>query len=118
MSVRSTRRRSSRICKKTHDFGRYGEGDSVVLNLLATTDIIGGNSGSPMLNAKGEQIGLVFDGNYEGLGNDMYYDPAVGRTIAVDIRYVLFVTEKFGDAKWVVDEMNVVGGGKAKAAGK
>ena len=104
--------------QKTHDFGRYGEGDSVVLNLLATTDIIGGNSGSPMLNAKGEQIGLVFDGNYEGLGNDMYYDPAVGRTIAVDIRYVLFVTEKFGDAKWVVDEMNVVGGGKVKAAGK
>lgn len=102
--------------QKARDFGRYGEGDSVVLNFLTTTDIIGGNSGSPVLNGKGEQIGLVFDGNYEGLGNDMYYDPAVGRTIAVDIRYVLFVTEKFGDAKWIVDEMNVVGGGKAKAA--
>jgi hypothetical protein len=101
--------------QRTHDFGRYGEGDSVVLNFLATTDIIGGNSGSPVLNGKGEQVGLVFDGNYEGLGNEMYYDPAVGRTIAVDIRYVLFVTEKFGDAKWIVDEINVVGG-KAKAA--
>jgi hypothetical protein len=101
--------------QRAHDFGRYGEGDSVVLNFLATTDIIGGNSGSPVLNGKGEQVGLVFDGNYEGLGNEMYYDPAVGRTIAVDIRYVLFVTEKFGDAKWIVDEINVVGG-KAKAA--
>jgi hypothetical protein len=99
------------------DFGRYGEGDSVVLNFLATADIIGGNSGSPVLNGNGEQVGLVFDGNYEGLGNDFYYDPNFNRTISVDIRYVLFVTEKFGNAKWVVDEMTVVGGGKSRAAG-
>lgn len=91
------------------DFGRYGEDDSVVLNFLSTTDIIGGNSGSPILNANGEQVGLCFDGNYEGLGNDFYYDPNYNRTISVDIRYVLFVTEKFGDAKWVVDEIRVVG---------
>ena len=94
------------------DFGRYGQGDSVVLNFLSTTDIIGGNSGSPILNGKGEQVGLVFDGNFEGLGNDFYYDPAVNRTISVDIRYVLFVTEKFGGAGWIVDEMKVVGGKK------
>lgn len=99
------------------DFGRYGQGDSVVVNFLSTTDIIGGNSGSPILNGNGEQVGLCFDGNYEGLGNDFYYDPNANRTISVDIRYVLFVTEKFGDAKWVVDEMKVVGGPKAKAAG-
>ena len=92
------------------DFGRYGEGDSVVLNFLSTTDIIGGNSGSPILNGNGEQVGLCFDGNYEGLGNDFYYDPNFNRTISVDIRYVLFVTEKFGNAKWVVDEMKLVGG--------
>ncbi|CAN5277135.1 S46 family peptidase [soil metagenome] len=98
------------------DFGRYGEGDSVVLNFLSTADIIGGNSGSPVLNGNGEQVGLVFDGNYEGLGNDFYYDPNFNRTISVDIRYVLFVTEKFGNAKWVVDEMTVVGGGKSRAA--
>lgn len=98
------------------DFGRYGQGDSVVVNFLSTTDIIGGNSGSPILNGNGEQVGICFDGNYEGLGNDFYYDPNVNRTISVDIRFVLFVTEKFGDAKWVVDEMKVVGGGKAKAA--
>jgi hypothetical protein len=99
-----------------HDFGRYGQGDSVVVNFLTTNDIIGGNSGSPVFNGNGEQVGIVFDGNYEGLGNDYYYDPNVNRTIAVDIRFVLFVTEKFGDAKWVVDEMKLVGGPKAKAA--
>ncbi|MEO6656105.1 MAG: S46 family peptidase, partial [Pyrinomonadaceae bacterium] len=95
-----------------HDFGNYGEKDSVVLDFLSTTDIIGGNSGSPILNGKGEQVGICFDGNYEGLGNDFYYDPAVNRTISVDIRYVLFVTEKFGNAKWIVDEMKVVGAKK------
>ncbi len=95
--------------QKARDFGRYGEGDSVVVNFLSSTDIIGGNSGSPILNGKGEQVGLCFDGNYEGLGNDFYYDPDKNRTISVDIRYVLFVTEKFGGAKWVVDEMKVVG---------
>jgi Peptidase S46 len=102
--------------QKARDFGRYGQGDSVVVNFLSSTDIIGGNSGSPILNGNGEQVGLCFDGNYEGLGNDMYYDPVVNRTISVDIRYVLFVTEKFGNAKWIVDEMKVVGGAKAKAA--
>jgi len=92
------------------DFGRYGSDGSVGVNFISTTDIIGGNSGSPIFNAKGEQVGLCFDGNYEGLGNDFYYDIEKNRTISVDIRYVLFVTEKFGNAKWVVDEMKIVGG--------
>lgn len=103
--------------QNARDFGRYGSGDSVIVNFISTTDIIGGNSGSPILNGNGEQVGLCFDGNYEGLGNDMFYDPERNRTISVDIRFVLFVTEKFGDAKWIVDEMKIVGGGKAKAAG-
>ncbi|MBK9155924.1 MAG: S46 family peptidase [Chloracidobacterium sp.] len=102
--------------QRNRDFGRYGQGDSVIVNFLSTTDIIGGNSGSPILNGNGEQVGLCFDGNYEGLGNDFYYDPNVNRTISVDIRFVLFVTEKFGDAKWVVDEMKLVGGPKVRAA--
>ena len=102
--------------QRAQDFGRYGQGDSVIVNFLTTTDIIGGNSGSPVLNGNGEQVGLCFDGNYEGLGNDMFYDPDRNRTISVDIRYVLFVTEKFGGAKWIVDEMKLVGGGKARAA--
>ncbi len=90
------------------DFGRWGVGDSVPVNFLTTNDIIGGNSGSPVLNANGEQIGIAFDGNYEGLGNDMFFDPRFGRTIVVDIRYVLFVTEKFGGAGWILDEMVLV----------
>lgn len=94
------------------DFGRFGSGDSVVVNFISTNDIIGGNSGSPVLNGNGEQVGLVFDGNYEGLGNDMYYDPDFNRTISVDIRYVLFVTEKFGNAGWILNEMKIVGGPK------
>ena len=91
------------------NFGRYSSSDSIVVNFLSTTDIIGGNSGSPILNGRGEQVGICFDGNYEGLGNDFYFDTEKNRTISVDIRYVLFVTEKFGGAKWVVDEMKVVG---------
>ena len=106
-----------RTLQETKNFGRYGVGDSVPVNFLATTDIIGGNSGSPMLNAYGEQVGIVFDGNYEGLGNDLFFDPNYGRTIVVDIRYVLFVTEKFADAKWIVDEMTLKGG-NARAAKK
>lgn len=95
--------------QNSKDFGRYGSSDSVVVNFLSTTDIIGGNSGSPILNARGEQVGICFDGNFEGLGNDFYFDTEKNRTISVDMRYVLFVTEKFGGAKWVVDEMKVVG---------
>ena len=106
-----------RTLQQTKNFGRYGVGDSVPVNFLATTDIIGGNSGSPILNAYGEQVGIVFDGNYEGLGNDLFFDPNYGRTIVVDIRYVLFVTEKFADAKWIVDEMTLKGG-NTKAAKK
>ncbi|MGQ0541074.1 MAG: S46 family peptidase [Blastocatellia bacterium] len=98
------------------DFGRYGQGDSVVVNFLSTNDIIGGNSGSPILNGNGEQVGLCFDGNYEGLGNGLFYDPNHNRTISVDIRFVLFVTEKFGGAGWILNEMKIVGVPKAKAA--
>ena len=103
--------------QRAKDFGRYGSGDSVVVNFLSSTDIIGGNSGSPILNGNGEQVGLCFDGNYEGLANDFFYDPERNRTISVDIRYVLFVTEKFGGAGWIIDEMKLVGGTKARAAG-
>jgi hypothetical protein len=93
--------------QRTRDFGRFGTGDTVPVNFLATTDIIGGNSGSPILNAYGEQVGIVFDGNYEGLGNDIFYSGDYGRTIGVDIRYVLFVTEKFGNAGWILNEMQI-----------
>lgn len=99
-----------RELQRRQDFGRYGVGDSVPLNFLATTDIIGGNSGSPILNGNGEQVGIVFDGNYEGLGNDIFFDPNYNRTIAVDIRFVLFTVEKYAGAGWILKEMDIKGG--------
>jgi S1-C subfamily serine protease len=79
----------------------------VPVDFLSTTDIIGGNSGSPVLNGRGEQVGIVFDGNYEGLGNDFFYNSDRNRTISVDIRYVLFVTDKFGGAGWILKELDI-----------
>ncbi|HKS26959.1 MAG TPA: S46 family peptidase [Pyrinomonadaceae bacterium] len=92
---------------RAKDFGQYGVGGDVPVDFLSTNDIIGGNSGSPILNGRGEQVGIVFDGNYEGLGNDFFYNEAKGRTISVDIRYVLFVTDKFGGAGWILQELDI-----------
>lgn len=93
------------------DFGTYADPakKDIPVNFLSTTDIIGGNSGSPIMNGSGEQVGIVFDGNYEGLGNDFFVSEERGRTISVDIRYVLFVTEKFGNADWVLKELTIKG---------
>jgi hypothetical protein len=100
---------------RARDFGPYGVGGDVPVDFLSTTDIIGGNSGSPILNGRGEQVGIVFDGNYEGLGNDFFYNEAKGRTISVDIRYVLFVTDKFGGAGWILKELDIRNsGGKSR----
>jgi hypothetical protein len=92
---------------RAKDFGVYAEGGDVPVDFLSTTDIIGGNSGSPILNGRGEQVGIVFDGNYEGLGNDFFYNDPKGRTISVDIRYVLFVTDKFGGAGYILKELDI-----------
>ena len=94
---------------RARDFGMYASvgGADVPVAFLSTTDIIGGNSGSPILNGRGEQVGIVFDGNYEGLGNDFFYNEAKGRTISVDIRYVLFVADKFGGAGYLLKEMDI-----------
>jgi hypothetical protein len=91
------------------DFNGYADPrlNDVPVNFLATTDIAGGNSGSPLMNGRGEITGLVFDGNYEGLGGDYAYDISSNRTIAVDIRYVLFLTEKFGGAGYLFNEMQI-----------
>jgi hypothetical protein len=92
---------------RARDFGQYGVGNDVPVDFLSTNDIIGGNSGSPIMNGRGEQVGIVFDGNYEGLGNDFFYSETKGRTISVDIRYVLFVTDKFGGANWILKELDI-----------
>jgi hypothetical protein len=94
---------------RARDFGPYAttNGADVPVNFLSTTDIIGGNSGSPILNGRGEQVGIVFDSNYEGLGNDYLYSEATNRAISVDIRYVLFITEKFGGAGYLLKELDI-----------
>jgi len=93
------------------DFGSYFDRNinGVPVNFLHTTDITGGNSGSPVLNGKGEIIGVVFDGNYEAMTSDFVYDPDLTRSISVDIRYVLFITEKLGQADNVLKELEVMG---------
>jgi hypothetical protein len=94
---------------KARDFGPYAtpDGQNVPVDFLSTTDIIGGNSGSPIMNGRGEQVGIIFDGNYEGLGNDFFYNDAKGRAIAVDIRYVLFILDKFGGAGYLIKELDI-----------
>ena len=91
------------------DYGRYAlpNGDMPVA-FLTTNDITGGNSGSPVMNARGELIGLAFDGNWESLSSDINFNTKLQRCINVDIRYVLFIIEKFGGCKRIVDEMNIV----------
>ena len=94
---------------KNKDFGRYADKDgSLHVNFLTDNDITGGNSGSPVLNGKGELIGLAFDGNIEAMAGDVIFDQKLQRTINVDIRYVLWVIENFSNAKHIVDEMTLV----------
>jgi S1-C subfamily serine protease len=78
------------------------------VNFLTDNDITGGNSGSPVLNGKGELIGLAFDGNIEAMAGDVIFDKNLQRTINVDIRYVLWVIENYSGAKNIVDEMTLV----------
>ena len=91
------------------DFGPYAncKGELPVA-FLANCDITGGNSGSPMMNSRGELIGLAFDGNWEAMSGDIAFEPDVQRTIGVDVRYVLFVIDKFAGADWLLDEMTLV----------
>lgn len=90
------------------DYGRYGKDGEMVVGFLTTNDITGGNSGSPVLNANGELIGLAFDGNWEAMSGDIAFEPELQRTICVDIRYVLFIIDKFAGAKNIIDELNIV----------
>ena len=94
---------------KFQDYGQYAMADGrMPVAFLSNNDITGGNSGSPIMNAKGELIGLAFDGNWESMSSDVMFEPDLQRCINVDIRYVLFIVEKFGGAKWLIDEMVIV----------
>jgi S1-C subfamily serine protease len=74
---------------------------------LSDNDITGGNSGSPVINGRGELVGLAFDGNWESMTGDLLFSPPVQRTISVDIRYVLFIIDKFAGAGHLVQEMKL-----------
>jgi len=90
------------------EYGRYASSQGYMpVCFLTTNDITGGNSGSPVLNGNGELIGLAFDGNWEAMSGDIAYEPAIQRTICVDIRYVLWVMDVYAGAGHLVDEMEI-----------
>ena len=95
---------------KAKDYGKYAENGKIVVCFLTTTDITGGNSGSPVINGNGELIGVAFDGNWEAMTGDLVFDPELKRTICVDIRYVLFIIDKYAGATNLIREMKLVGG--------
>lgn len=90
------------------DYGQYGENGKMPVCFLGTNHTTGGNSGSPAIDAKGNLIGLNFDRVWEGTMSDVYYDPAICRNIMVDIRYVLFIVDKYAGATRLIDEMELV----------
>jgi hypothetical protein len=90
------------------DYGKYGMNGTLPVAFLSNTDITGGNSGSPVINANGELIGTAFDGNWEAMSGDIAFEPALQRTISVDIRYTLFIIEKFAGATNLIKEMTIV----------
>ena len=91
------------------EFGRYIDKDgSMHVNFLTNNDITGGNSGSPVMNGKGELIGLAFDGNIEAMAGDVIFDKKLQRTINVDIRYVLWVIDIYANAKNIINEIETV----------
>jgi len=89
------------------DFGRYGKNGEMITCFLTNNDITGGNSGSPVMNGDGELIGLAFDGNWEAMSGNIAFEPDLQRTICVDIRYVLFVIEKYAGAGNLINEMTI-----------
>lgn len=90
------------------DFGPYAREDGKLPTcFLSDNDITGGNSGSPVMNARGELIGLAFDGNIESLSSDLKFNPELQRCVNVDIRYVLFMIDKFGGSRYVLDELDI-----------
>jgi hypothetical protein len=90
------------------DYGRYGQDGTLRVNFISNNDITGGNSGSPVMNNKGHLIGCAFDGNWEAMSGDIAFEDELQRTISVDIRYILFVIDKYAGAQNLIDEMTII----------
>ncbi|WP_394907638.1 S46 family peptidase [uncultured Mesonia sp.] len=90
------------------DYGQYAENGKLPVNFIGTNHTTGGNSGSPVIDAYGNLIGLNFDRVWEGTMSDIYYDPSISRNIMVDARYILFIIDKYANAKHLIDEMQLV----------
>lgn len=90
------------------DYGQYGSNGKLVVNFLTNNDITGGNSGSPCINGNGELIGAAFDGNWEAMSGDIYFEPNIQRTIVCDIRYILWIVDKCYGATNLISEMKLV----------
>jgi hypothetical protein len=97
-----------RLLYETKDYGQYEENGSVPVAFIADLDITGGNSGSPTINAKGELVGIAFDGNWEAMSGNIAFNPDLQRCISVDIRYVLFIIDKYAGATNLIKEMKIV----------
>lgn len=93
---------------ESKNFGPYAmKNGEMPVNFITNNDITGGNSGSPVINAKGELIGCAFDGNWEAMSGDIIFEPDYQRCISVDIRYILFIIDKYAGAKRLIDEMTI-----------
>ncbi len=97
-----------KVLYEKKDYGPYGVNGQMPVCFITNNDITGGNSGSPVLNARGELIGLAFDGNWEAMSGDIAYEPDLQRCICVDIRYVLFVIDKYAGATNLIEELKIV----------
>lgn len=94
---------------KNKDYGRYGDADGTMhVCFLTSNDITGGNSGSPVINGNGELFGIAFDGNWEAMSGDIAFESKLQKCINVDIRYILFIIDKFAGCQRLIDEMTIV----------
>ena len=94
---------------KNKDYGQYAnKNGDLTVDFLTNNDITGGNSGSPVINGNGELIGLAFDGNWEAMSGDIAFEPDLQRCINVDIRYVLFVIDKYANCQRIINELHIV----------
>ena len=93
---------------KSQDYGRYGKNGEMPVCFIVNTDNTGGNSGSPVFNGKGQLVGTAFDRNFEGLTGDIAFRPSSQRAACVDIRYTLFIIDKYAGASHIIDELSIV----------